>query len=202
MKLDVFKREMLTFQVSRFNQVQRKKPFLGNRILAGGITFALVLPSQLAVSQEENPTSSSSSICHSCLLSLLSSGHWTSPCDLIRGHVLSRTTVLCGPFDSVLLPLQVYRGCLKQLSKLCAISMSCFGTLLGWRAEINSFCSYHHPRPSNCALCPVGLTSRHPVVGRMEKMFDFQTLLSSDWLNRVLMICILSLPASAVFIHV
>ena len=107
------KREMLTFQVSRFNQVQRKKPFLENRILAGGITFALVLPSQLVVSQEENPTSSSSSICHSCLLSLPSSGHWTSPCDLIRGHVLSRTTVLCGPFDSVLLPLQVYCGCLK-----------------------------------------------------------------------------------------
>lgn len=97
MKLEAVKREMLTFQVSRFNYIQRKKPFLGNRILAGGITFAFVLPTQLAVSQEENPTSSSS-ICHSRLLSLPSSLDISLRFDQ-RPRAKQDLAVLCGPLD-------------------------------------------------------------------------------------------------------
>lgn len=109
-------------------------------------------------------------VCYHCR------AHWTSPCDLIRGHVLSRTWQCC--VARLTIASLLWFSKIAQQA-LCYLHVRLWD-LLGWRTEINLFCSHHHPRPSNCVLCPVGLTSRHPVVGRLEKMFDFQPLLSSD----------------------
>lgn len=182
MKLEVVKKEMLTLQVSRFNQVQTRKkalPWKQDFSWRYHLRFCATHPASCVPRREPHLLF----ILHLSLSSALTAELWSLDISFRfdqRPRAKQDLAVLCGPFDSVLLPLQVYCSCLKQLSKFCAISMSCFETLLGWRAEINSFCSHHHSWPSNCALCPVGLTSRHPVVGRLEKMFDFQPLLSSD----------------------